>query len=107
MMTTYHIRCGAVVRILPGVSEVPGSNSEWNFFSFFFLIRPIIITLINFFFYSYSGWSLGVAILGICIPSNILWELIFFICTVGGAWVWLFRVYVYTMGVIFGHFFSA
>ena len=48
----------------------------WNSFLFFFLIRPITITLINF----------------------------FFIFTVGGAWVWLFWVYVYTMGVISGQF---
>ena len=53
---------------LASISEVPGSNSRWNFFSFFFLIRPIIITLINFFIsYFYSGWSLGVAVPGICI----------------------------------------
>ena len=69
MMSTYHIHCGAVVRISPGGPEVPGSNTGWNFFSPFF--TPIIITLINF----YSGWSLGVAVPG----------MFFFIFTVGGA----------------------
>ena len=44
VMTTYHIHCGAVVKILPGVPEIPGSNLGRNF-SPFFLISPIIITL--------------------------------------------------------------
>ena len=40
----------------------------WNFFSPFFLIRPITITLIiYFFFHFYSGWNLGVAVPGIYI----------------------------------------
>ena len=42
----------------------------WNSFLFFFLIRPITITLIKFFFPFYSGWSLGVAVLGIWISST-------------------------------------
>ena len=82
MMTTYHIHCGAVVRIFPRVPEVPGLNPGWNFFSFFFLIRPIIITLINFFFNFYSGWSLGVAVLGLCIYYGSDFWTIFFLFSV-------------------------
>ena len=73
MMTTYHISCGAVVRISPGV---PGSNPGWKF-SFF---SPQLANnhYTNFIFYSW--WNLGVAVLG---------------------------VYMCTMGVISGQFFSA
>ena len=78
MMTTHHIHCGAVVRTSLGVSEVPGLNPGGGIFSFF-LIRPITITLIIFIFHFYSGWSLGVAVLGIYV--------------------------YYTMGVISGKFF--
>ena len=75
MMTTYHIHCGAVVRISPGVPVVPGSNPEWNFFLLFFIIRPIIITLI---FYFCSGWSLSVAVPGICKDyGSDLWTILF------------------------------
>ena len=51
------------------VSEVPGLNPGGGIFPPFFLIRPITITLIT-----------------------------FFIFTVGGAWVWLFRVCIYYGG---------
>ena len=64
MMITYHIHCGEVVRILPGVPEVPGSNPGWNFF---LLIRPIIITLINFLFLFLQWVELGCGCSGICI----------------------------------------
>ena len=78
------------------------SRGPWFESQVFFLalIRPIIITLINFlFFYFYSGWSLGVTVLGIHVYTM---GIIFFF-TVDGAWVWLFRVYV--RGVISGQFF--
>ena len=93
MMTTYHVNCGAVVRISPGVLEVPGSNPRWNFFPSFILIRPIIITLINFFYFLTLQWvelgcgcmyilwelnffySLGVAVLGVCIHD--FWTIFF------------------------------
>ena len=63
MMITYHIHCGAVVRISPGVPEVPGSNPEWNIFPPF--LANYHYTNYFFILYSYSGWSLGVAVPGI------------------------------------------
>ena len=80
MMTPYHIHCGAVVRTLPGVSEVPGSSPRGGIFSPFFLIRPITITL--FFFSFYSGWNLGVAVLGTCIYYGGDFQTIFFLLSV-------------------------
>ena len=48
------------------IPEVPGLNPGGGIFPPFFLIRPITITLITFFHF-YSGWSLGVAVLGMYI----------------------------------------
>ena len=80
MMTIYHIHCGA---ISPGVPDVSGSNPGWIFFLLFFLIRPIIITLIIFYFY--SGWSLGVAVPGICIYYGDDFRTIFFLLSVSAC----------------------
>ena len=64
MMTTYHIiHGGAVVSTSSGVPEVPGSNPRGGIFFSFFPHSANYHYTNNF----YSGWSLGVAVPGICI----------------------------------------